>query len=58
MSLSLSHWYPVSGVVIFVSIPDPCILTYLEIITCDSSIYTMDYPLLTVSNSMENFIGT
>ena len=28
MSLSLSHWYPGSGVVLFVSIPDLCTLTY------------------------------
>ena len=29
MSLSLSHWYPGSGVVLIVSIPDLCTLTYL-----------------------------
>ena len=28
MSLSLSHWYPGSGVVLDVSIPDLCTLTY------------------------------
>ena len=28
VSLSLSHWYPGSGVVLVVSIPDLCILTY------------------------------
>ena len=30
VSLSLSHWYPGSGVVLDVSIPDLCTLTYLE----------------------------
>ena len=30
---------------------------FLEIITCDPSIYTMDHPNLTVSNFMGNFIG-
>ena len=30
---------------------------FLEIITCDPSIYIMDYPDLNVSNFMENFIG-
>ena len=30
----------------------------LEIITCDPSIYTMDYPNLTTSNFMGNSIGT
>ena len=29
VSLSLSHWYPGSGVYLIVSIPDLCILTYL-----------------------------
>ena len=29
MSLSLSHWYPKSGVDLIVSIPDLCTLTYL-----------------------------
>ena len=29
VSLSLSHWYPGSGVVLVVSIPDLCTLTYL-----------------------------
>ena len=29
----------------------------LEIITCDSSIYTMDHPDLTVSNFMEKYIN-
>ena len=28
MSLSLSHWYPGAGVVLDLSIPDLCILTY------------------------------
>ena len=28
VSLSLSHWYPGSGVVLIVSIPDLCTLTY------------------------------
>ena len=28
VSLSLSHWYPGSGVVTIVSIPDLCTLTY------------------------------
>ena len=28
MSLSLSHWYPGSGVILIVSIPDLCTLTY------------------------------
>ena len=32
------------------------ILYFLEIITCDPSIYIMDYPHLTVSNIMENSI--
>ena len=31
---------------------------YLEIITCDPSIYTMDCPDITVSNFMGNPIGT
>ena len=30
VSLSLSHWYPGSGVVLVVSIPDLCTLTYFE----------------------------
>ena len=30
MSLSLSHWYPGSGVVLAVSIPDLCTLTYFK----------------------------
>ena len=30
VSLSLSHWYPWSGVVLIVSIPDLCTLTYLH----------------------------
>ena len=33
VSLSLSHWYPVSGVDLIVSIPDLCTLTYLEFAT-------------------------
>ena len=34
VSLSLSHWYPVSGVVLYciVSIPDLCTLTYFHIV--------------------------
>ena len=32
VSLSLSHWYPGSGVVLDVSIPDLCTLTYFVII--------------------------
>ena len=31
VSLSLSNWYPGSGVVLIVSIPDLCTLTYLEV---------------------------
>ena len=31
---------------------------FLEMINCDPSIYTMDYPDLTVSNFMENSIRT
>ena len=30
MSLSLSHWYPGSGVYLIVSIPDLCTLTYFS----------------------------
>ena len=30
VSLSLSHWYPGSGVVLNVSIPDLCTLTFFE----------------------------
>ena len=30
VSLSLSHWYPGSGVVLIVSIPDLCTLTYFH----------------------------
>ena len=30
VSLSLSHWYPGSGVVLDCSIPDLCTLTYFE----------------------------
>ena len=30
VSLSLSHWYPRSGVVLNVSIPDLCTLTYFK----------------------------
>ena len=30
VSLSLSHWYPGSGVDLIVSIPDLCTLTYLN----------------------------
>ena len=30
VSLSLSHWYPGSGVVLDESIPDPCTLTYFH----------------------------
>ena len=30
VSLSLSHWYPGSGVVLIVSIPDLCTLTYFK----------------------------
>ena len=32
-------------------------IMFVEIITCDPSIYTMDHPDLTVSSLMENFIG-
>ena len=31
MSLSLSHWYPGSGVYLIVSIPDLCTLTYFSL---------------------------
>ena len=31
---------------------------YLETLTCDPSIYTVDYPKLTVSNKNEEFIKT
>ena len=31
VSLSLSHWYPGSGVVLVVSIPDLCTITYFYI---------------------------
>ena len=30
LSLSLSHWYPWSGVVLNLSIPDVCTLTYFD----------------------------
>ena len=30
VSLSLSHWYPGSGVDLIVSIPDLCTLTYFD----------------------------
>ena len=30
VSLSLSHWYPGSGVVLDLSSPDPCTLTYFK----------------------------
>ena len=30
VSLSLSHWYPGSGVYLIVSIPDLCIITYFH----------------------------
>ena len=30
---------------------------YLEIITCDLSVHTMDHPDLVVSNFMENSVG-
>ena len=33
-------------------------LFYLEIITCDPSIYTMDHPKFIVSNQMEESIST
>ena len=33
VSLSLSHWYPGSGVVLDVSIPDLCTLTYFTYFT-------------------------
>ena len=36
VSLSLSHWYPGSGVVLIVSIPDLCTITYFY---CDSIKY-------------------
>ena len=35
VSLSLSHWYPGSGVVLVVSIPDLCTLTYFEKISSE-----------------------
>ena len=34
VSLSLSHWYPGSGVVLDVSIPNLCFLTYFETRNC------------------------
>ena len=33
------------------------ILYFLDVITCDTSVYTMDHPDLTVSNFMEKSIG-
>ena len=33
------------------------IMYLLEMITCDSLIYIMDHPDLSISNFMENFIG-
>ena len=32
VSLSLSHWYPGSGVFLIVSIPDLCTLTYFAVL--------------------------
>ena len=33
--LSLSHWYPWSGVVLDLSIPDLCALTYFDLVNND-----------------------
>ena len=56
VSLSRSHWYPGSGVVLDLSIPDLCTLTYLNGLTLSigsdlSVVLTLPPIYLSLSNS-------
>ena len=43
MSVSLSHWYPESGVVLNLSIPDLCTLTYFIVKWRGKTLFSLSY---------------
>ena len=43
VTLSLSHWYPGSGVVLDLSIPDLCLLSYLHSTISNETVSTKIY---------------